>query len=124
MPEWIAREYLGRRGMAKFPREKLVPTRCPLLGYTLQTMQVEGITLPAWLLRVDEQPEVGPAGYDAGTEILTEFFHRELAAFQLHQLDPLGRQIIECCLDGGGVSDYETFLLSVDMVRFGPRKKA
>jgi hypothetical protein len=123
MPEWVAREYLGRRGIAKFPRDKLLPARCPLLGYTLQTMQIEGTTLPSWLLRVDEQPEVGCAGYDAGAEILAGFFCHELSAFQLDQLDPLGRRIIECCCDGGSVSDYEAFLPSVDMFRYGPRRK-
>lgn len=123
MPEWVAREYLGRRGAALFPEDKLVPARCGLLGYTLQSMQIEGSTLPAWLLRVEEQADVGTAGYDQGAAILDEFFRRELAAFVQPDLDPQGRQIIECCLAGGSVADYESFLPSVDRARWAQRKK-
>ena len=115
MPEWIAREYLGRRGIAKFPANKLQPARCPLLGYTLSSMQVEGTIIPTWLLRVDEQPEVGADGYDKGATILRDFFKSELRQFLQPELDDLGRRIIECCLDGGDISDYEAFLPSVDL---------
>jgi hypothetical protein len=33
MAEWIAREYLARRGSAKFAREQVGEAICPLLGY-------------------------------------------------------------------------------------------
>lgn len=115
MPQWIAREYLGRRGAAKFPAGKLQPARSPLLGYTLQTMQVEGTILPVWFLHVDEQVEVGPEGYDRGAAILQDFFRRELRQFLQPGLDHLGRQIIECCLAHGTTADYEAFLPSVDL---------
>ncbi len=115
MPEWIAREYLGRRGIAKFPPHKLQPARCPLLGYTLRTMQVEGTLLPNWLLRVDEQSEVGAEGYDQGAKILEGFFRNELRPFLSKGLDGLGKQIIECCLAGGNIQDYESFLPSIDL---------
>ena len=115
MPEWIAREYLGRRGIAKFPSNKLQPARCPLLGYTLRTMQVEGTIIPTWLLRVDEQPEIGADGYDKGAAILGDFFVSELRQFLQPELDDLGRRIIECCMDRGGIQDYEAFLPSVDL---------
>ncbi len=115
MPEWIAREYLGRRGVAKFPQGKLQPARCHLLGYTLKTMQVEGTILPTWLLRVDEQAEVGPEGYDQGAAILREFFLREVRSFLKTGLDTLGQRIVECCLDGGATADYEAFLPSADL---------
>lgn len=117
MPGWIAREYLGRRGIAKFPAGKLQPARCPLLGYTLQSMQVEGTIIPTWLLRVEEQSEVGPAGYDAGAAILQDFFAAELRQFLQPCLDDLGRRIIDCCLGGGSLADYEAFLPSVDLSR-------
>ena len=42
MPQWIAREYLARRGVARFRPEQLRPARCPLLGHTLHQLQVEG----------------------------------------------------------------------------------
>ncbi|HEX3022651.1 MAG TPA: DUF4914 family protein, partial [Lachnospiraceae bacterium] len=33
MPQWVAREYIARRGSAKFKPEHLVEARCPLLGF-------------------------------------------------------------------------------------------
>ena len=110
MPQWIAREYLGRRGTAELPADRLKVSRCPLLGYTLKTMQVEGVTLPTYLLRVEEQPEVRREGYDAGAQILAEFFHRELEQYLKPELDTLGRRIIDCCLSNGTVEDYEELM--------------
>ena len=55
-------------------------------------------------------PEVGEAAYDAGAEQLKKFFHQCLADFQEPDLDPLGQQIIQCCLDGGTVDDYERLI--------------
>jgi len=106
MPQWIAREYLARRGTAKFRPDQIVPARCPLLGFAMNSMLVEGTTLPHWFLEVHTQPEVGEAGYDAGAEILYEFFIRELPKFLEHDLDPKGREIIQCCLDRGTLDDY------------------
>lgn len=111
MPQWVAREYIARRGGARFRREQLTPARCPLLGRTLASMLVEGVQIHPWLLRVELQPEVGIAGYDAGAAQLTAFFAKELAPYlDEGDLDPLGRQIIEACLGGAGVDDYAAFL--------------
>jgi len=110
MPQWLAREYLARRGSARFRRDQLVPARCPLLGYAVHAMQIEGAAIPSWFLEVQPQPEVGTEGYDAGAEILTEFFRRELPAYLEKDLDPMGRHIIKCCLDGGRLEDYESLL--------------
>jgi len=110
MPQWIAREYLGRRGTAEFRSDDLKAARCPLLGYTLKAMQVEGAVLPAYLLRVEEQPEVGLAAYDAGAKILADFFHRELQQYLKPNLDAQGRQILDCCLSNGTVKDYEELM--------------
>ncbi|MFP4395965.1 MAG: DUF4914 family protein [Anaerolineales bacterium] len=57
-------------------------------------------------LRVETQPEVGEAGYDARAEILYDFFRACLQQFNVPDLDPLGREIITCCLDGGSADDY------------------
>ncbi len=110
MPQWIAREYLGRRGGARFPANQMKPSRCPLLGYTPGSIIVEGRTIGKWFFEVDQQPEVGSAAYDRGAEILAEFFHGEIAQFLTPDLMPVGRQIIECCLAGGTLSDYEETL--------------
>ena len=106
MPQWIAREYLARRGNARFRPDQIVKARCPLLGFAMNSMLVEGTTLPHWFLEVQTQPEVGEEGYDAGAAILYEFFRRELVKFLEPDLDPKGREIIQCCLDGGAVGDY------------------
>ncbi len=110
MPQWVSREYLARRGMARFKPEQLKRSRCPLLGYTLNSMQVEGSIIPHELLRVDEQPEVGTEGYDRGAAILQGFFKKELAKYRVDNLDRTGREIIECCVDNGSVDDYERLL--------------
>ncbi len=110
MPQWVSREYLARRGIARFKDEQLVKSRCPLLGYTLKLMQVEGSIIPHELLRVHEQPEVGTEGYDRGAEILHGFFKRELVKYLKDDLDKNGRKIVECCIDNGSVDDYESLL--------------
>ncbi|MBU4310925.1 DUF4914 family protein [bacterium] len=110
MPQWIAREYLARRGIAWFRPEQLIPARCALLGYVLRSMQIEGTIIPQWFLEVNKQPEVGDNGYDAGAKILYDFFRRELPQFLEPDLDPLGKEIITCCMDGGTIEDYEKFI--------------
>ncbi len=117
MPQWIAREYLARRGGAWFSPDQVCPARCPLLGYALHTIMVEGQTITDWYLRVETQPEVGEEGYDAGAAMLTHFFHRELNEYLDDDLDPLGRKIIECCLDGGGLDDYLEFIDAESLIR-------
>jgi hypothetical protein len=106
MPQWISREYIARRGVARFHPEQLNAARSPLLGYTLNTMRVEGAYIPENFLRVENQPEVGIDGYDKGAEILYEFFCRELNKFLTPELDPLGKEIISCCLSKGKIEDY------------------
>lgn len=113
MPQWIGREYLGRRGMARFQPYQLAPARCSLLGYAFNTMQVEGTPIPLIFLQTHTQPEVGNEGYDAGAEILRNFFLKELQKFRHPDLDPLGKEIMECCLDGGTVQDYDALLYDV-----------
>jgi hypothetical protein len=110
MPEWVAREYLARRGSSKFRPEQLRPARLPLLGYTLHEVHVEGRMITRWFLQVDTQPEVGEAAYDEGAKILTDFFKKCLSGFLEPDLDPLGRKIISCCLDDGSLADYESLI--------------
>lgn len=107
MPQWLAREYLARRGVAKFKMDQIRPARCALLGHALQHLTLEGSSVPRWLLQVNTQPEVGDAAYDEGAEILTAFFNEYVREFLTPELHPLGKTIIECCLDGGQVGDYQ-----------------
>lgn len=63
-----------------------------------------------WFLQVNTQPEVGDEAYDQGAAILYDFFRQELKLYLEPDLNPLGRQIIECCLDNGSLQDYETLI--------------
>nr|WP_319776437.1 DUF4914 family protein [uncultured Sphaerochaeta sp.] len=106
MPQWIAREYLSRRGSAKFQPHQLKPSRSPLLGYSLDSVKVDGEYIPKELLEVNRQVEVGTEGFDAGAQILSNFFKKELEKFLTPALDPLGRSIIETCLRDGTLQEY------------------
>lgn len=106
MPQWLMRDYLARRGHARFTSDHMEPARCALLGYAMRDVRIEGATIPRFLLQVDLQPEVGPAAYDAGAKVLSGFFHQQVSKFSQPDLNPLGKKIIECCLSGGSVQDY------------------
>lgn len=104
--QWATREYLSRRGGCKFRRDALIESRCPILGYSLDSIKIDGQIIPKGLLQVDCQREVGTEGYDAGAKILTDFFKEELKQFLVDGLDPLGKQIIEACLRDASVQEY------------------
>ena len=63
-----------------------------------------------YLTKVEIQPEVGEEAYDIGANLLYNFFRKYLAPFNTKELLPLGRQIIECGLDGGTVTDYDALI--------------
>ena len=106
MPQWIAREYLARRGSAKFQSHQIEPSKSPLLGYSLNSVKVDGVFIPKELLEVNRQVEVGDEGYDAGAIILSNFFKKELANYLTPEIDPLGRKIIEACLNDDSIQEY------------------
>jgi len=110
MPQWVSREYLARRGSAKFRPEQLIESRCNLLGYSLESLKVDGTFLGKGFLQPNHQPEVGNEGYDAGAKILSDFFKKELAKYMTPELNPLGREIIECCLRDGKMEEYLKFI--------------
>lgn len=110
MPQWVAREYLARRGHAKYRPDQLEPARCPLLGHAIRQLQVEGRLVPQDMLQVNLQPEVGDEAYDQGAGMLYAFFHQELAQYMKPSLSSLGQQIVQCCLDRGTVEDYQRLL--------------
>lgn len=106
MPEWIAREYLARRGGAWFTEDQVEPSRLPLLGYTLKDVMVEGQMIERELLKVQNQPEVGKEAFDQGATILREFFRDYLKSYNRDELLPLGKEIIECFLSGGSLEEF------------------
>jgi len=119
MPQWIMREFLARRGGARFQASQVRPSRCPLLGFNPASIVIEGRTIGSQFFEVERQPEVGPEAYDVGAGILKEFFDRELSQFLVPDLLPSGRRIIECCLQGGTLDDYMSLL---DMPLFEPEE--
>lgn len=106
MPQWIAREYIARRGSAKFKPEHLVEARCALLGFGLDSLKIDGQYLRRAFLKPETQQEVGLEGYDAGARILTDFFRKELEKYNTQELSPLGRQIIQMFFNGASVQEY------------------
>ncbi|MDO5522358.1 MAG: DUF4914 family protein, partial [bacterium] len=106
MPQWIAREYIARRGGAKFKPGHLKHSRLPLLGYCLESLKIDGQYIRRAFLQPETQSELGVEGYDAGAKILTDFFREELQQFLTDDLDPLGRQIIECFMNNGTLEEY------------------
>jgi len=105
-PQWIAREYIARRGGAKFNPETLSEARCALLGFCLDTLKVDGQFIPKAFLQPEMQAEVGVEGYDGGAKVLTDFFKKELKKFDTPELHPLGKKIIDICMNDGTLEDY------------------
>ena len=105
MGEWLSREYLARH-LGTVRAKHLVPARCALFGYALDEMKLDGQFVRQTFLRPETQSKLGNAGYDAGAKILTDFFKEQLQQFVSDDLDPLGREIIDCCLHDGTLDDY------------------
>lgn len=110
MPQWITREYLARRGAAKFNSDQMKPARCALLGYTPSRVVVEGVQIPDYFFSVERQCEVGIDAYDKGQEILYKFFEENLKAYLVPDIMPIGREIIACCLDKGSVQELNSIM--------------
>lgn len=106
MPQWIAREYLARRGSAKMKPEHLVEARCPLLGYCLESLKIDGQYMRKEFLQPELQKDVGPEVYDQGAAMLTDFFKSEISDYKCDELDPLGREIVEAFMGNASLQDY------------------
>lgn len=109
-PQLIMREYLTRRGNARLRHDQYQPARSPLLGYELNYLTIEGAKIPSRFLQVYKQNDVGTEGYDKGAEILYGFFKQELQQYLTPELHPLGKKIIEACLNGASVAEYNEFI--------------
>ena len=109
-PQLLMREYLTRRGNAKLRKDQYQSARCPLLGYELNYLTIEGAKIPSRFLQVHKQTEMGIEGYDQGAEKLFDFFKKELQQYLTPELNPLGRKIVEACLNGASVEEYNNFI--------------
>lgn len=105
MGEWLTREYLARRG-GTVRRKHLVESRCPLFGYSLDEMKIDGQYVRQTFLRPELQSKLGFEGYDKGAKILTDFFKEQLEQYLTDELDPMGRQIIELCMSDAPLEEY------------------
>ncbi len=103
--EWLTREYLARKG-GRVKASHLVPARCPIFGYSLDEMKIDGQYVRQTFLRPEMQSKLGLEGYDAGAKILTDFFKSEIKLFITDDLDPMGREIIELCLNDAPLEEY------------------
>jgi hypothetical protein len=109
-PQLLMREYLTRRGNAKLRSDQYQEARCPLLGYELNYLTIEGTKIPSRFLQVYKQSEVGVEGYDAGAKILVNFFKKELEKFRTSDLTSTGRRIIDACMAGANIDDYNSII--------------
>jgi hypothetical protein len=116
MPQWIMREYVARRGGLLFHTEAIGPARCALLGYAPRRVVIEGQAFEDWWFNIEKQAEVGEEAYDAGAKMLLDFFAQTLKPFMTDELDPLGRRIIDCALNGGTLSDFNKFIVGTPVV--------
>ena len=105
MGEWLTREYLARRG-GTVRLKHLVPARNPIFGYSLDEMKIDGQYVRRTFLRPELQSKLGNEGYDAGAKILTDFMKKQIQEFMTDELDPIGRKIIELCLNDAPLEEY------------------
>lgn len=105
-PQLLMREYLTRRGVARLRSDQYQPARCPLLGYELNYMTLEGSKIPSRFLKVYNQSEVGFQGYDAGAEQLRKFFKEQLVQYLQSDLLHTGKRIIDACLSDATTEEY------------------
>jgi len=110
MPQWIAREYIARRGSARIKQEHLIESRCPLLGFTLDSLKLDGQYMRKEFLQPELQKDVGLEVYDQGAEMLLAFFRSEIGKYSIDELDPLGRKIVEAFLNNASLQDYISLL--------------
>lgn len=109
-PEWVSREFLARVGGSTLKDRLLIPARCPLFGYSLKRLSVNGQEIRTSFLQPWTQTLLGTEGYDKGAQILVDFFKKEVQEFLTEDLDPRGRAIIEAFLKDSPVDAYKNLL--------------
>lgn len=109
-PQLLMREYLTRRGNASLRSDQYQPARGTLLGYEMNYLTIEGNKIPSRFLKVYRQPEVGEQGYDEGYRMLTDFFKNEVRKFDKEGISPLGKQIIDACLNDATIEEYAALI--------------
>ena len=108
--EWLDREYLARKGSARFRSDQLEEARCSTLGWSPKTLRIDGHSIPKKMLRVHHQLSIGDEAYDEGATILKDFFKRELEKFNTPELNDLGRDIIEAYMRDASVAEFSELM--------------
>lgn len=108
--EWLDREYIARKGSAKFRPDQLVESRCSTLGWSPKSLRIDGHSIPKKMLRTNHQLSIGDETYDKGAEILKEFFKKELAKFDTEDLNPLGKEIIDAYMRDASVAEFAALM--------------
>ena len=106
MPQWIAREYIARRGGARFNPDQLTKAKCSILGFCLDSYKVDGKYIRKSYLYPEKQSEIGIEGYEAGAKILVDFFKSELKQYDTEDLNPIGRKIISLVMEDAPIEEY------------------
>jgi hypothetical protein len=73
-------------------------------------MTIEGSKIPSRFLKVYNQTEVGTEGYDAGAGLLENFFKEELQKYLKSDLLQTGKRIIDACLSGASIDEYNSIV--------------
>ena len=97
-------------GAAQLKTDQYQAARCPLLGYELNYLTLEGSKIPSRFLKVYNQPEVGFESYDAGAEMLRDFFRTELQKYLKEDLLHTGKRIIDACLSNASIEEYNEII--------------
>jgi len=111
MPQWLAREFFVLNGDNPIRKDMMTPSRTPLLGYTLNEIELPMTKIDRKFIEVNLQPEVGDEAYDRGAQMLNDFFREELQKYLTPELNSMGREIIECFMRGGSLEEYENIML-------------
>ena len=106
MPQWIVREYIARRGSAKIKPEHLIESRCPLLGYSLDSLKIDGQYIRKEFLQPELQKDIGLEVYNQGAEMLMSFFREEIENYDINELNPLAKDIIGAFMNNATLQDY------------------
>ena len=79
---------------------------CKNIKARLDEMKIDGQYIRVTFLRPELQSKLGYAGYDAGAKILTDFIKEQVQQFISDELDPVGRRIIDLCLNDAPLEEY------------------
>lgn len=113
VPQQLGRELLSRMGHNKFEKDiQICPAQDPLLGYRIRELVLDNLSVPRHMLNTEHQQELGEDGYKAASGMLTTFFKTRAGELnrKRRNLGKGPRRVLEICLDGGSVSDYDGVL--------------